>query len=84
MHLSPCVIIALTEVFEGIEGTIPSKIILPLTLNLYLKKSTSFLILFSVKNFEEKEIQFSKEWFYQKLWSNDDNRWALFSGLLAF
>ena len=82
MHLSPCVIIALTEVFEGIEGTIPSKIILPLTLNLYLKKS--LLILFSVKNFEEKEIQFSKEWFYQKLLSNDDNRWALFSGLLAF
>ena len=29
------------------------------------------------KNFEEKEIEFLKEWFCQKLLSKDDNNWAI-------
>ena len=59
---SPVVIIALTEVFDK---TVPSKIIF---LFPYLKTDgTSLLILFLAKNFEEKEIQFLKEWFCQKL-----------------
>ena len=46
-------------------------------LNPYLKTDdTSLLILFLVKNFEEKEMDFLKEQFCQKLPSNNDNKWA--------
>jgi hypothetical protein len=42
----------------------------------YLKTDgTSLPIL--VKNFDEKEIEFLKERFSQKLQSNDDNNWAI-------
>ena len=58
---SPVVIIALTEVFDG---TVPSKILFPFPWNSYLKTDgTSLIILFLVKNFEEKEIEFLKEQF---------------------
>ena len=68
------VIIALTEVFDG---TVPSKNIFPFPWDPYLKTDgTSLLILFLVKNFEEKEIQFLKKRFCQKLSSNDDNNQA--------
>ena len=66
--------IVLTEVFDG---TIPSKIIFPFPWNPYLKTGgTSLLILFLVKNFEEKEIEFLKEQFCLKLLSNNYNNWA--------
>ena len=68
---SPVVIISLTE---GIDGTIPSKILFPFPWIPYLKTDgTSLPILFLVKNFEEKEMEFLKERFCQKLLSNDDN-----------
>ena len=38
--------------------------------------NSTLLILFLVKNFEEKEIEFLKERFCQKLPSNYDNNWA--------
>ena len=48
------VIIALTEVFGR---TFPSKIIFPFPWNPFLKTDgTSLIILFLIKNFEEKEI----------------------------
>ena len=60
---SPVVIIALTEVFDG---TVPSKILFPFPSNPYLKtEDTSLPILFLVKNFEKKEIEFLKERFCQ-------------------
>ena len=58
VNISPVVIIALTEVFDG---TIPSKIIFPFPWRPYLKTDgTSLPILFLVKNFEEKEKEFVK------------------------
>ena len=52
--ISPVVIIALTEVFEGTD---PSNFLFPFPWNFYLKTDgTSLLILFLVKNFEKKEI----------------------------
>ena len=61
VNISPVVIIALTEVFDG---TVPSKILFPFPWNSYLKTDgTSLIILFLVKNFEEKEIEFLKEQF---------------------
>ena len=60
------------------DGTVPSKIIFPFPWNPYLKREgTSLLILFLVKNFEEKEMDFLKEQFCQKLPSNNDNNWAI-------
>ena len=68
---STVVIVALTEVFDG---TVPSWILFPFLWNPYFKTDgKSLLILFLVKNFEEKEVQFLKEWSYQKLPSNDDD-----------
>ena len=72
-HNSQVVIIALTEVFDG---TIPSKILYPFSWNPYLKTAgASLFILFLIKNFKEKDIQFLKKWFCQKLQSNDNNNW---------
>ena len=69
------VIITLTDVFDRI---VPSKIIFSFPWNTYLKTDgTSLLILFVVKNFEEKEIEFLKERFCQKLLSNNDNNWGI-------
>ena len=78
--LSPVFIIALTEVFDG---TVPSKFLFPYPWNPYLNTDGTSLpvlhyaILFLVKNFEEKEIEFWKERFCQKLLSNNDNNCAL-------
>ena len=59
---------ALTEVFDR-TVTFPW--------NPYLKTDGTCLpILFLAKNFEEKEIEFLKEWFCQKLLPHDDNNWA--------
>ena len=72
--MSPVVIITLTEDFDR---TLLSKALFPFPWNPYLKTDgTSLPILFLVKNFEEKEIEFLKEWFGQKLPSNDDNNRA--------
>ena len=63
----------MTEVFDG---TIPSKIVFPFPRNPYLKTNgKSLLILFLVKNVEEKEVEFLKDRFCQKLLLNDDNNW---------
>ena len=71
---SQIVIIALTEVFDG---PIPSKILYLFSWNPYFKTAgASQFILFLIKNFREKDIQFLKEWFCQKLPSNDNNNWA--------
>ena len=71
---SPVVIIALTEVFDE---TVPSEILFPFSWNPYLKTDgTSLPSLFLVENFKEKEIEFLKEWFCQKLLLHDDNNWA--------
>ena len=57
--ISPFVLIALTEVFDGI---------IPFPWNPYLKTDgTSLLILFLVKNFEEKETEFFERT-YVKWW----------------
>ena len=67
-NYSPVVINALTEVFDR---TVPSKILFPFPWNPYLKTDgTSLPILFLVKNFEEKEIEFLR--FCKKLLSNDE------------
>jgi len=52
----------LTEFFDG---TIPSIFLFPFP---YLKTDgTSLLILFFVKNFEEKEIEFRQDWYRQNI-----------------
>ena len=69
------VIIALTEVFDG---TVPSKILFPFPWDPYLKTGGKSLHnLFLVNNFEEKEVEFLKEQFCQKLLSNNDNNWVI-------
>ena len=59
--------------FDGFfDRTIPSKVPFP-----YLKTDgTRLLILFFIKNFEKREIQFLKEWFCQKIYKSDNNNWA--------
>ena len=75
LKLKPSCYLALTKFFDR---TAPSKILFPFPWNPYLKTDgTSLPILFWFKNFEEKEIEFLKEWFCQKLLSNDDNNWPL-------
>ena len=63
--------------FDHQEWYIFQATYLPFPWNPYLRtEPTSLVFLFLVKNFQEKEIEFLKERFFQKLPSNDGNNWA--------